>query len=135
MGPKRGRRRLHRLHRIAALAVVLAVAGLPTLAQGGTPGPSAIPGPVTGLEVDGNTVSIEALPARLRVVFHTDDLFRVWMSADGEFTDPANSPPERDGAPDSNIVVKHDFPGVTPQVDDAGAYHLLTTRSLALRVY
>ena len=94
-----------------------------------------VAGPVTGFEVQGDTVAIDALPARVRVVFHADDVFRIWMAPDGKFTDPANSPPERDGAPGSPVVVKHDYPGVVPDVSDAGTYHLLTTRALALRVY
>ena len=55
--------------------------------------------------------------------------------ADGKFTDPANTPPKQDGAPGANVVVKADYPGVTPLVSDAGAYQLLRTQSLALRVY
>ena len=119
---------------MVGLVAVLLVVALPALA-GNAAGPTAVPGPVTGFDVRGNTVTIEALPARLQVVFHTDDLFRIWMAPDGKFTDPANSPPERDGAPAANIVVKTDYPGVTPRATDEGLYHLLTTRSLALRVY
>jgi alpha-glucosidase len=131
MGLWRGRRQ-HR--RWAVLAALLVVVGLPAFARS-APAVTAVPGPVTGFDVRGNTVTIEALPARLQVVFHADDLFRIWMAPDGKFTDPANTPPERAGAPGANIVVKHDYPGVAPHVTDAGAYHLLTTRSLALRVY
>ena len=121
--------------RFVALAAGLVVIGLPALARG-DPVRTVGPGPVTGFDVRGNTVEIAALPtARAQVVFHTDDLFRIWMAPDGAFTDPANTPPERDGAPAANVVVKRDWPGVTPHATDAGAYHLLTTRSLALRVY
>jgi alpha-glucosidase len=132
MGVWRGRRQ-HR--RWALPAALLVVVGLPALARGALPGPTAAPGPVTGFDVSGNTVSIEALPARLQVVFHTDDLFRIWMTSDGNFTDPANTPPERNGAPDANVVVKTDYAGVSPRATDEGVYHLLATRSLALRVY
>ncbi len=113
MGPVRGRRRHRRPRPLVALAGVLLVVSLPALARG-APGVTAVPGPVTGLDVRGDTVAIEALPVRVRVVFLADDLFRIWMTPDDTFTDPANSPPERDGAPDSNVVVKHDYPGVTP---------------------
>ncbi len=132
MGVWRGRRQ-HR--RWALLAALLVVVGLPALARGTLPGPTAAPGPVTGFDVSGNTASIEALPARLQVVFLTDDLFRIWMTSDGKFTDPANTPPERNGAPAANVVVKTDYAGVAPRATDEGVYHLLTTRSLALRVY
>ena len=135
MGPQRGPRRHRRLRWLVAPAAVLGLAGLPAMAGDVPPLAAPLAGPVTGFEVQGNTVAIDARPARARVVFHTDDVFRIWMAPDGEFADPANTPPERNGAPDSTVVVKHDHPGVTPRVTDAGAYHLLTTRSLALRVY
>jgi len=123
-----------RLWRVA-LAVVAAVIGLPALARAAATPPPAGPGALTGFVVRGNTVEIDAVRAKFRVVFHTDDLFRIWMAPDGVFVDPANTPPKQDGAPAANIVVKQDYPGVTPRVTDAGTYQLLTTRSLALRVY
>ena len=134
MGPERGPRRRGRQRWLAALAAGLVLAGLPALASTTLPG-AVTPGAVTGFEARGNTVFITAVQARLQVVFLTDDLFRIWLAPDGTFTDPANTPPEREGAPAANVVVKTDYPGVTPRVSDAGAYRLLTTRALALRVY
>ena len=131
MRSSRGRRQ-HR--RWAVLAAVLAVFGLPAMARGGTPHLTG-PGRITGFKVVGNTVAIDAVGGRFQVVFYTDDLFRIWMAPDGNFTDPANTPPEREGAPNANVVVKHDYPGVTPWATDEGLYHVLRTRSLALRVY
>jgi alpha-glucosidase len=139
MGAVRGRGRHQRRRPLAGLAAVLLVLGLPALARG-VPAPAgvgaaAVPGPVTGFDVHGDTVTIEALPAKLQVVFHADDLFRIWMAPDGHFTDPANTPPERSGAPGANIVVKTDYEGVTPRATDEGLYHLLATPAMALRVY
>ncbi|MGH9008331.1 MAG: TIM-barrel domain-containing protein [Acidimicrobiia bacterium] len=134
MAPERGSRRHRRPRWFVALAGALGAVGLPALAEN-APAVAPVAGPVTGFEVLSNTVAIDASPAQVRVVFHTDDVFRIWMAPDGAFTDPANSPPERDGAPAANVVVKRDYPGVTPRVTDEGLYHLLTTRSLALRVY
>src|SRR2546430_13417231 len=42
----------------------------------------------------------------VQIVFYADDVFRIWLAPDGNFTDPANSPPERDGAPAADVVVK-----------------------------
>jgi alpha-glucosidase (family GH31 glycosyl hydrolase) len=131
MGPW-GKARQHRF--VVALIGLLSVLGLSSAARGESPA-AVGPGPVTDLVVRGNTVEVTALPAKARVVFLTDDVFRIWVASDGDYTDPANTPPGRDGAPAANIVVKRDYPGVTPTLSDAGAYHLLRTGSLALRVY
>ena len=124
---------------IALLAVAAVVAGALPAARGDqepllTPGAVA-PGPVTGFTVHGDTAEISAAPAALRVRFLGDDVFRIWMAPNGIFTDPANTPPERDGAPAADVVVKHDYAGVAPAVLDAGAYYRLSTHRLALRVY
>src|ERR671931_1412173 len=131
MSSSRGRRQ-HR--RWAVLAAALAIVGLPAMARGGPPHLTG-PGRITSFAVRGNTVTIDAVEARFQLVFYTDNLFRIWMAPDGAFTDPANTPPERDGAPAAKVIVKHDYPGVTPRATDEGLYQLLTTRSLALRVY
>jgi alpha-glucosidase len=93
MGSWRGRRS-HR--RLVALAAALVVIGLPVMARGVTP-KTVGPGPVTGFVVRGNTVEITPVQTRFQPIFYTDDLFRIWMAPDGAFTDPANTPPERDG--------------------------------------
>ncbi|HYH48175.1 MAG TPA: TIM-barrel domain-containing protein [Acidimicrobiia bacterium] len=131
MSRSRGARRHFRR---AVLAAVLLAIGIPAMARGASP-EAVTPGPVTAFAVQGNTVEITALRARAKLVFHTDDLFRIWMAPDGIFADPANTPPQRSGAPAANIVVKTDYPGVTPEATDAGTYHLLRTKALALRVY
>ena len=127
-GPRRHRRAV-------ALAGLAAGLGLSAATAEGASPAAVGPGPVTGVTLRGDTVEITAPPARAQIVFATDDLFRIWVAPDGEFSDPANSPPLRDGAPNANVVVKRDYPGVTPQLSDAGAYHLLMTPSLSLRVY
>jgi alpha-glucosidase len=135
----RGRQRRRR-----SVALLVAVAlGLPLAATAtargapvGLPPGGVSPGAVTGFVVRGNTVEIDAVTWRVQVIFYTDDLFRIWTSGpDGRYTDPANSTPEREGAPAADIVVKRDWPGVTPGVVDAGAYYKLSTRSIVLRVY
>ena len=130
MGLLRGPQR----HRLFVALVVAAALGLPATARG-VPPKAAGPGPLTGFTVRGNTVELAALTSRVQVVFYTDDVFRIWMAPDGAFTDPANAPPDRDGAPAADVVVKHDYPGVSPRVTDAGPYYLLQTRSLSLRAY
>jgi alpha-glucosidase (family GH31 glycosyl hydrolase) len=114
----------------------MAVPGLSAAARSDTTEPGVpAAGPVTDVVVQGDTVEITALPARLQVVFLADDVFRIRMTAGGPFTDPANTPPVGGGGPAANIVVKRDYAGVSPTLSDAGTYHLLRTGSLALRIY
>ena len=42
-------------------------------------------------------------------MFLKDDVFRLWLAPDGNFTDPANTPPTDPDAPASNIVTKTDY--------------------------
>lgn len=118
---------------LAALVVLLAaVLGLPAI-RGGT-APAAAPAAVTGFSVAGGTAEISAGPARAKVIFLADDVFRIMLAPNGEFTDPANSPPEEPG-PDANIVTKRNYPLVNVRSDNAGLYHRLMTGAVTVRVY
>src|SRR3954454_17339063 len=91
-------------------------------------------GRVTKIDVRRDHVEITAPPARVRVVFLTDDVVRIWMAPNGHFTDAANTKPPA-GEPDANIVVKADYPGVEPELADEGDYYRLRTRTLTLRIH
>ncbi|GAB2630278.1 hypothetical protein GCM10009743_00880 [Kribbella swartbergensis] len=90
-------------------------------------------GDVTGFSADKATYTLSAGPAKVRVVFLKDDVFRLWLAPDGNFTDPANTPPTDPNAPASNIVVKTDYG--TPQTSwrDRGGYYSLTTGKIEVR--
>src|SRR5919108_3192254 len=89
---------------------------------------SPMVGPATGFDVAGNVAEISALPARARITFLTEDVFRIQVAPDGHFTDPG----EAGGA---DMVVAVDHPGVEPEVADAGSYFALATAALAIRIY
>ena len=74
------------------------------------------------LSVTRNTVEISARPVRGRVVFLTEDLFRVQVAPGGRFVD------------ETDMVVT-DFPGVTPEVTETAGYVQLATAAVVLRVY
>ncbi|GGS31860.1 NPCBM/NEW2 domain-containing protein [Actinokineospora fastidiosa] len=90
---------------------------------------------MTGFAVDGGTVTLRAGDAAVRVVFLKDDVFRLWLAPDGEFSDPASTAPEDPDAPASTIVVKRDYP--TPEVttEDKGDYYSLRTGKAEVRAY
>lgn len=82
-------------------------------------------GDVTDFSVDGNTYTISAGEAKVRVIFYKGDLFRIWLAPDGQFTDPASD----------DIIVKTDFPEPDTAWSDAGDYYRIDTADVVLRVY
>jgi alpha-glucosidase len=78
---------------------------------------------LTDIRRKGNTVTVDAPPARARVEFLAPDVVRTWVAPNGKFTDAGG------------IVVKTDYAGATPDVSETGDYFLLATDAVALRVY
>jgi len=63
--------------------------------------------------------------ARLKLLFIRNDIFRLWMAYDGEYTDPAGN----------DIVIHKPDQPVEVKTTDKGAYYLFTTKDVALRAY
>jgi len=80
-------------------------------------------GRVTDIRRTGNTVTVDAPPARARVEFPAADVVRTWVAPKGKF------------AATQGIVVETDDAGVTPEITEAADYFLLSTDAVALRVY
>lgn len=89
-------------------------------------------GAVTGFTADGNTYHISAGAVQIRVIFYDDDVFRIWLAPNGEFTDPANAD---NSGPDTDIVVKRDYSPPQTQSSDEGEYYRISTAHVTLRVY
>ncbi|MFD8985325.1 TIM-barrel domain-containing protein [Streptomyces sp. NPDC059564] len=122
----------------ALLAAALAVAGLaaagPATARAATgagvakaAARASTAGTVTGLSQAGGTFTISTSSgAKARVVVARADIFRLWLSPDGSFSDdPAGS----------DLAPTTDFGPVAAASTDAGAYHRITTGGLSIRVY
>ncbi|MEU8777676.1 TIM-barrel domain-containing protein [Streptomyces sp. NPDC048606] len=122
--------RLRRRARLAALvAAALAAAGLaaagPATARAAA-APETTAGSATGLTRSGATFTIATTSgAKARVVVARADIFRLWLSPDGSFTD---DPARKDLAPTT------DFGPVGASWTDAGAYYRITTGALSIRV-
>jgi alpha-glucosidase (family GH31 glycosyl hydrolase) len=117
----------------AAMAVITGVLvnGGPATAQ--TAAGDTTLGDVTGFSADKATYTLSAGAAKVRVVFLKDDVFRLWLAPDGNFSDPAGTPPTDPNAPASTIVTKTDYG--TPQTAwrDRGSYYSLTTGKVEVR--
>ena len=82
-------------------------------------------GNVTGFRANGNEFNIAAGISKVKVIFYADDIFRIWMAPDGEFTNPA-----------ANDIVEN-YAVHNPHVSstDKGAYYLIKSNDCAVRVY
>lgn len=117
----------------AVLAGVVAVQG-----QGARQGGAAAPrarsitlGDLTAFDVKDNVITVSAGPDQLRIIYYRDDIFRLWLGPDGQFTEA------QPNAADAQIVIGK-FAGVNPvpvKTRDAGEYYRIDSASSVLRVY
>ncbi|MER7759782.1 TIM-barrel domain-containing protein [Streptomyces sp. NPDC097619] len=107
------------------LAAAFAAAGLTALGPA-APAAAATAGTVTGFGQSGNTfTATTSSGARARVVVARPDIFRLWLSPDGAFTqDPAGR----------DLAVTTDFGPVTTSYTDAGTHYRITTGALSIHV-
>ncbi len=82
-------------------------------------------GDITGFSVDGNEALITCNKAQLKISFLRNDMFRIWMSYDGHFTNP----------PGDDLIINTPDNKIKPLVADNGDYWLARTPLLALRAY
>ncbi|MFE4620347.1 TIM-barrel domain-containing protein [Streptomyces sp. NPDC056747] len=87
---------------------------------------AASAGNATGATQSGDTITVTTSSgAAARVVLARADIFRIWLSPDGAFTDdPAGA----------DLAVKTGFGPVGPTLTDAGTYYRISTPSISLRI-
>ncbi|WP_329200570.1 MULTISPECIES: TIM-barrel domain-containing protein [unclassified Streptomyces] len=131
--PAPARHRLRARRRIpgaALLAGALAMSGLAAAGPMASPADAApapaTAGNATGLTRSGNTFTVTTSSgAKARVVVARADIFRLWLSPDGAFTqDPAGS----------DLAPTTDFGPVDTTYTDAGAHYRITTGALSIHV-
>ncbi|MCB5181946.1 TIM-barrel domain-containing protein [Streptomyces antimicrobicus] len=106
---------------LAALALTAAGSLGPAAAT-----PAATAGSVTGISRSGGTFTVTTTTkAKARVVVARADIFRLWLSPDGTFTD---DPAGRD------LAVTTDFGSVVTDLSDAGTHYRITTAALSIHI-
>jgi hypothetical protein len=85
-------------------------------------------GDVTAIDVKDNVTTISAGADQVRIIFYRDDLFRLWLGPDGQFTDAQPNPD------DAQMVVLSGAP-VAVASRDAGDYYRIESQSIVLRAY
>ncbi|MEW2417275.1 TIM-barrel domain-containing protein [Streptomyces sp. NPDC046866] len=127
---RRSPRRRLRTVMAALVAGALAVAGLsaagPMAVQAAAAAAGATAGDATGLTRSQNTFTVTTTSgAKARVVVARADIFRIWLSPDGSFTDdPAGT----------DLAATTDFGPVAAASADAGSHYRITTGALTIRV-
>jgi alpha-glucosidase len=82
-------------------------------------------GNLTAFRQKDNEYELEAGVSKVRVIFYDDDIFRIWLAPDGEFTNPAGN----------DIVEEYKIGHPLVTAVDRGAYFALKSRRCVLRVY
>lgn len=63
--------------------------------------------------------------AKVKLMFYRDDIFRIWLAPDGEYTNPAAN----------SIVVDYGVKNPRVSMADNGSYYKFTTPQCVVRVY
>ena len=82
-------------------------------------------GNLTSLKQAKNEIDIASNQNKFKVIFYSNDIFRIWMGPDGEFTNPAGN----------DIVESYAVKNPTIATVDKGAYYQIKSKSCVLRAY
>ena len=82
-------------------------------------------GDITDFKVNKNEFDIAAGISKVKVIYYSDDIFRIWLAPDGEFTNPAGN----------DIVESYAIHDPQVVATDKGKYYELKSRDCKLRVY
>jgi len=82
-------------------------------------------GEITAFKPGSREFEIVCHQAKLKIQFIRNDIFRIWMAYDGEFSNPAGN----------DLVISEPDKDVQVKYTDTDAYHLFETSDLALRAY
>ncbi len=82
-------------------------------------------GNLTSFKQVKNEVDIASNQNKFKVIFYSNDIFRIWMGPDGEFTNPAGN----------DIVESYGVKDPAITTTDKGAYYQIKSKSCVLRAY
>lgn len=82
-------------------------------------------GNITNFTAGNNEFLIACNKARIKLQLLRNDIFRIWMAYDGEFTNPAGN----------DIIINNPDKPVSGKWSDNGDYFLISTPKMAIRAY
>ncbi|SEE79444.1 RICIN domain-containing protein [Ruania alba] len=118
----------------ALSAAALVAVGLVPLTASSAHAADGQLGAVDGVTADGDTYTFTSGDAALRIQVPDEDLLRVWLAPDGEFTDPASEPPAEPGDPSATIVVEDGYTGGASRLEETESAYLISTDQAQLTV-
>ncbi len=82
-------------------------------------------GNVTAFKSTANESVVDAGISKIKVIFYRDDIFRIWLAPDGNFTDPAGS----------DIAINYPTEKPIIKTTDEGGYYKLQSKLCVVRIY
>lgn len=82
-------------------------------------------GNITAFKAAGNEIRIQAGLSAFKVIFYTNDIFRIWLAPDGEFTNPAAN----------DMVTSYAVKTPVVTTSDKGGYYQVKSKDCVVRVY
>lgn len=82
-------------------------------------------GKITSFSANDNQYLISCSSEKLKIQVLRDDVFRIWMSYDGNFTNPAGN----------DLIVQTPSVKVNSSFKDKGSYYLIQTPEMSIRAY
>jgi alpha-glucosidase len=82
-------------------------------------------GNLSDFKANGNEFNITSGYSAFKVIFYTDDIFRIWLAPDAVFSNPAAN----------DIVVSYQVKSPTMSSVDKGSYYQIKSKDCVVRVY
>ncbi len=82
-------------------------------------------GNITAFKANRNEFDLSVAVSKVKVIFYSDDIFRIWLAPDGDFTNPAGN----------DIVEQYTVNHPQVNATDKGGYYQIKSRQCVLRIY
>lgn len=82
-------------------------------------------GNLSGLHITNNGVEVSSGISKLKIIFYNDNIFRIWLAPDGQFTDPA----------DSDIIINYPVLKTIIKTSDESTYYKVQSKTCVVRIY
>ena len=82
-------------------------------------------GNLSDFKNNGDEATITSGISKVKVIFYQDDIFRIWLAPDGNFTDPT----------DSDIVINYPSQKPVIKTSDEGTYYKMQSKKCVVRIY